>query len=791
MLQAPRRLAEFCRFNRFPLLWYFVATSFVVIAAVSVGLAYFLGGRDESRFVDMAEESASSDAHHILQLFHWNIVSGLDQEVLDKPQTMLMDAIKPKLDTFTRMTTYGLNVTGITVFDLQGNLIHTTSEAASITGAEREEAHEAIRGKPESTLFRDKEIIDLDGNRRILHVVRTYLPIADTPPDSANTGNILGVLRITRDVSDQLALAKTNAFRDAIIVSATTGGIIFVILFLVMFRADRAIAAGIKQQRLQREEVEGANSQLEQRNEELIKSQRELAVARDEATAATRAKSDFLANTSHELRTPLNAIIGYSEMLQEQAEDLDQDDFTPDLKKINSAGKHLLQLINEVLDLSKIEAGKMDLYLESFNIYQMVNDVVALTQPMVEKNANAFEVHCDESLGTMSADMTKLRQGLFNLLSNASKFTERGTISLEVTRASVDGTDRVSFSVSDTGIGMTPEQLQNLFQPFSQASASTSREYGGTGLGLSLSRNFLQLMGGDITAESVAGEGSIFTMTLPAQVEGPESRLDAVTGLRSDSAPEGAPKVLVIDDDPVAQDILFRSLSKEGFRVECASNGEEGIRLARELHPDVITLDVLMPGMDGWAVLSALKDAPDLSDIPVVMVTIVEDQNMGYMLGATEYVVKPVDRERLVSVLRKFRKDGEARSALIVDDDSGARKRLRRILEKEDWVVGEARNGRVALEQMEKSKPDLVLLDLMMPEMNGFEFVDRLIAREEWRTIPVVVLTAKDLDDQERRRLNGYVDGIVQKGSHGGEELLTEIHRVVTASVRKGDTRNS
>ena len=789
MMQAPRRLAGLIRFKRFPLLWYFVGTSFVAIAAVTVGLAFFLEGRDESRFVETAEESASRDAQHILQLFHWNIVSNLDQEVLDKPQTMLMDAIKPKLETFTRQTTFGLNITGITVFDLQGNVIHTTTEGTAITGMEQQLAHQAVQGELDSTLLRDREIIDLDGSRRILDVVRTVVPIRDTPPDSDRQGDIIAVLGIMRDVTDQLALAQTDAFRDAIIVSAATGIVLFVILFLVILRADRVIAAGIKQQSIQQEQMEEANSQLEQRNDELIESEKELAAARDEATSATQAKSDFLANTSHELRTPLNAIIGYSEMLQEQAEDLGQDDFTPDLQKINSAGKHLLQLINEVLDLSKIEAGKMDLYLETFNIHDMVKDVVAITHPLVEKNANAFDVHCDESLGTMQADMTKVRQGLFNLLSNACKFTEQGKISLDVTRTSENGVDWVSFGVTDTGIGMAPEQMRDLFQPFSQATASTSREYGGTGLGLALSRSFLHLMGGDITAESAAGEGSTFTMTPPAQVEGPMAPTGPVRESRPDPTADTISRVLVIDDDPTARDILSRSLSKEGFRVECASDGEDGLRMAREIRPDVITLDVLMPGMDGWAVLSALKEDADLADIPVVMVTIVEDQNMGYTLGATEYVVKPVDRERLVSVLKRYRKDSEARSVLIVEDDSGTRRMLRRILEREEWLVGEAQNGRVALERMGKSKPDLVLLDLMMPEMDGFEFVDRLFRREEWRSIPVVVLTAKDLDEQERRRLNGYVEGIIQKGAYGSEELLTEIRRLVTAAANKGDRK--
>ncbi len=486
MLQAPWRVAGLIRSKRFPLLWYFVATSFIAIAAVSVALAFLLDTRDERRFIERAEEQSIDEADHILKLFYWNIVQNLDQAVLDNPSTLLMDAIKPKLPAFTRMTTFGLNIAKFSVFDLQGNLVHATSP---VTGSEQQAAHQAIRGELDSDLVRQAELIDLDGKPRTLDVVQTYIPIRDTPPSSGELGNVLGVLGIVQDVTDSLALAETDAFRDAIIVAAATGGVLFLVLFLVIFRADRIIAGGIKQLQRQQEQVEEANSQLEERNQALIHSERELAVARDQALEATRAKSDFLANTSHELRTPLNAIIGYSEMLQEQAEDLGQDDFTPDLEKINAVGKHLLQLINEVLDLSKIEAGKMELYLESFSIHDMVNGVVVITHPLVEKNANTLEVTCDESLGTMRADLTKVRQGLLNLLSNACKFTEKGMISLKVARSTQNGVDWLSFRVADTGIGMTPDQMSTLFEPFSQASASTSSQYGGTGLGLGISPN--------------------------------------------------------------------------------------------------------------------------------------------------------------------------------------------------------------------------------------------------------------------------------------------------------------
>ncbi len=506
---------------------------------------------------------------------------------------------------------------------------------------------------------------------------------------------------------------------------------------------------------------------------------REIEAKSRELEVAGRHKSEFLANMSHELRTPLNAIIGYSEMLQEEAADLGTDAFVPDLKKINAAGKHLLELINAVLDLSKIEAGKMELYLEDFDVAGMVNDIAAVIQPLAEKNSNRLEVHCDERVGTMRADLTKVRQALFNLLSNACKFTERGTVSLAVAREAGANGDWVSFAVSDTGIGMTPEQMTRLFEEFSQADASVTRKYGGTGLGLALSRRLARMMGGDITVASEAGRGSTFTIRLPVTVA--ESQTEPAA---PSPAPESASTVLVIDDEAVVRDLMQRFLAKEGFRIVTAAGGEDGLRLARELRPDAITLDVMMPGMDGWSVLSALKADAETADIPVVMLTIVDDRNLGYALGAADYLTKPIDRERLAAVLKKYRRD---LPILVVDDDPVLRELLRRILEKEGYAVLEAENGRVGMERMRLS-PGLILLDLMMPEMDGFEFVAELRRHEAWRATPVVVVTAKELTDEDRQRLNGYVEKILEKGAYTRDALLSEVRDLVAASVarRKG-----
>lgn len=378
----------------------------------------------------------------------------------------------------------------------------------------------------------------------------------------------------------------------------------------------------------------------------------ELLRAQEEAESANHAKSAFLANMSHELRTPLNAILGYSEMLAEEAEEDGNDGYIPDLNKIQSAGRHLLALINDVLDLSKIEAGKTELYLEDFDVAEVVSDVATTIRPLVEKSGNLFEVELAPDLGGMTSDLTKVRQMLLNLLSNASKFTERGTVTLGVTREHGEDGDWLTFRVHDTGIGMTPDQLGRVFEAFAQADASTSRNFGGTGLGLAITRRFGRMLGGDVGAESEAGRGSTFTLRLPSR--SPAAPAPSVPeGAAGDDGHAHAGRVLLIDDDPVARGLLRRILTKSGFRVIEAADGASGVEMARAERPDVITLDVIMPGMDGWAVLRTLQDDPDLSAIPVVMLTVLNDRSLGDSLGAADYLTKPVDRQELVSTLQK------------------------------------------------------------------------------------------------------------------------------------------
>ncbi len=523
--------------------------------------------------------------------------------------------------------------------------------------------------------------------------------------------------------------------------------------------------------------LEASNSMALQQLEEIKLKSEALQIAQVAAEAASKAKSQFLANMSHELRTPLNAIIGYSEMLQEEADDLGTPEIKPDLQKIHGAGKHLLGLINDILDLSKIEAGKMTLYLETFEVQTLLNEVAATVQPMINKNGNQLTLEVAPEIGSMRADVTKVRQALFNLLSNASKFTDKGSITL---RARRQGADLV-FEVIDSGIGMTPDQVGRLFQAFAQADASTSKKYGGTGLGLALSRKFCQLMGGDLTVTSEYGKGSTFTATIPALVlEVAEEYTPTASVPTVGTLSKGfGPLVLVIDDDATVQDLLRRSLNRDGFRVETAADGATGLARARELRPAIITLDVMMPGMDGWEVLAALKEDPETADIPVIVVSIVDERGLGFSLGAADYLTKPLDFSRLSSVLNRHAKVGLGRRVLIVEDDEATQELLQKRLTKEGWQVVAASNGREALERLTQGPPDLVLLDLMMPEMDGFEFLEAFRKQPGCAQVTVVVMTAKILTPADHQRLRGQVSQVVAKTNLSPEMLAAEIRSVL------------
>jgi CheY-like chemotaxis protein len=388
----------------------------------------------------------------------------------------------------------------------------------------------------------------------------------------------------------------------------------------------------------------------------------------------------------------------------------------------------------------------------------------------------------------MHGDFSKLRQGLFNLVSNAAKFTHDGRIGVLAERLPMDGNEWIVFRVSDTGIGLSPEQIVRLFQPFTQADTSTTRKFGGTGLGLALTRHFCQMMSGDVTVHSVPDEGSVFTIKLPAAIDDPTQATPVAVDRRKatpvlnghtsgvmEPVPETRTCVLVIDDDPMQRDLMQRYLRKEGFTVRAAKGGAEGLELARKLLPAAITLDVMMPDLDGWTVLSMLKEDDVLRDIPVIMLTMVDDPARGFTLGASDYATKPVNRRRLSQILKKYMCLRPPCPVLVVDDEAAMRSLTRAILEKEGWTVSEAPNGIVALEIMKRERPRLILLDLAMPEMDGFTFAAEVRRHPEWRSIPIVVLSAQDLTSDDRKRLNGHVETIIRKHGDSRDSILEQV----------------
>jgi signal transduction histidine kinase/CheY-like chemotaxis protein/HAMP domain-containing protein len=516
---------------------------------------------------------------------------------------------------------------------------------------------------------------------------------------------------------------------------------------------------------------------------ELRQQNIELEQAREASEVANRTKSQFLANMSHELRTPLNAIIGYSEILQEDAADSGQPQFVPDLKKIEGAGRHLLGLINDILDLSKVEAGKMDVFIEEIDLASLLSEVNAIIAPLAAKNGNALAIQSSEAIGSIRSDRTKLKQCLLNVLSNASKFTHDGSLAVTVERFE---RSMIRMTISDTGIGMNEEQLGRLFQAFSQADASTTKQFGGTGLGLAITRHFCRLLGGDISATSTPGKGSTFTIvirdqTVP-QVSEPARGDELATAL---PAKGRSITVLIVDDDPASRDLLSTSLKREGYHTVQASGGDEALQLARKLRPDAITLDVLMPKTDGWAVLASLKADPELCKIPVIMVTIAPDRAIGLSLGAAEVMTKPVDRAELTSLLRHLlSRDGPI---LLVEDDLATRDTVRATIEKIGLSVAEVTNGKEALSWLaENPLPALILLDLMMPEMDGFEFLDAFNRNPEWRYVPVVIITAKQLTQAERGLLS--VRTVIEKGVSIDRDIAAIVGKAIGRIPSSGRT---
>jgi signal transduction histidine kinase/DNA-binding response OmpR family regulator len=522
-----------------------------------------------------------------------------------------------------------------------------------------------------------------------------------------------------------------------------------------------------------KEQLEEANRTLEARVEDRTKL---LAKAVKDAEEASKAKSSFLAKMSHELRTPLNAIIGYSEILREDAVDDGATRTADDLDKVLNAARHLLGLINDVLDISKIEAGKMELYLEDFEIMKILNVVIATAQPLVAKKGNALALDCPANIGTMHADATKVRQMLLNLLSNASKFTEKGTITLRVRRLPDDET--IELAVIDTGIGMTPEQLSRLFQAFSQADASTASRYGGTGLGLAISKQFAQMVNGDITVTSAAGAGSTFTIQLPASVAAKKLKIVNQGSPRLTRSPfpnEKRPKILVIDDDKDIRAVITDVLDQSGYEVFAAASGQQGLDLASQILPHLIILDLMMPGMDGWTVLTKLQHKPALADTPIIILSGASGLEMAMSLGAAAVLFKPVDARQLTAEIAAQIAPLPPSYILLVEDDNDSRILITRLLDSEGWNSRAVINGNAALRILKQGSPALIILDLKMAGMNGFELLEVIGKNPVWSKIPVVIVTSMDLTKEMRDYLTPRTVAILAKGHFSREEILSYI----------------
>jgi adenylate cyclase len=488
---------------------------------------------------------------------------------------------------------------------------------------------------------------------------------------------------------------------------------------------------------------------------------------------ASQNKSQFLSSMSHELRTPLNAIIGLTEMMVSNAARFGTEKAQEPLYRVHRAGTHLLGLINQVLDLSKIEAGKLELNPQTVNLAPLIDEVIGTARQLAEQNRNRLVVEALEDLGALTVDPMRLRQILLNLLSNACKFTQQGEVALRV-RKVVEGRNWIEFEVSDTGIGMTQEQQAKVFEEFVQADASTARRYGGTGLGLAITRKLAQLMGGDVTVASEPGKGSVFAVRLPASADSLPRQSIGLTGSHSPRAD----CVLVIDDDATARELIADNLKVEGFSVVTAAGGLEGLKLAKELRPMAITLDAMMPDLDGWSVLAALRQDAELAEIPVIMVTILDEQRRAASLGAAGYLTKPIDQHSLQRMIGRFRTSARPTRILLVEDDALQRELVREWLVGEQWLVHEAANGREALARLQVDKPDVILLDLMMPEMDGFQVVAVLQKEADWRDIPVIVITSLDLDAKDRERLNSGVQSVLVKETFRPAELVERIRQL-------------
>ena len=580
--------------------------------------------------------------------------------------------------------------------------------------------------------------------------------------------------------------------------------ITFISFLMILAIYRQIIANSIKKKNnqlvLKEQELEVANANLEERvAERTVELQKiyqdledknvKLEEAMSMANNANQSKSNFLANMSHELRTPLNAIIGLSELLVEELQEEKNETYLEPMTRIFGAGKHLLALINDILDLSKIEAGKMELFIEEFKLKDALNEILVISSPLAEKNNNKLLMECPDSIDIIKNDTTKLKQMLINLISNACKFTNNGQITLKITETIEQDRSMLDFAVTDTGIGITQEQITKLFGNFVQADSSNSKKFGGTGLGLAITKKMSELMGGDIKVTSEIGKGTTMTVRIPRVVQSNKPNTKDVASIASVQKIHQVElisdmKILVIEDNETESQIIDNYLKSSGYSATFTTNGEDGLKIALSSKPDLILLDIFLPGINGWEVLHSLNNNPQTCDINVVMISMLEEKNKGYVMGASDYLVKPFDQKQLVQTLSRYVINhnitgGNLGRVLIVDDDSDARLICRTALKSFNVKIDEATNGVEALEQISKNKPNLILLDLMMPVMDGFEVLSKLKSSLDLLDIPVIVNTSKELSSVDKKKLSGYTAKILHKGDASKDTILSEIKNII------------
>ena len=520
----------------------------------------------------------------------------------------------------------------------------------------------------------------------------------------------------------------------------------------------------------------------------------ELAEKNKEVERANRLKSEFVANMSHELRTPLNSILALSQILLDRLDGDLNEEQDKQVRIIERNGQNLLRLINDILDLSKIEAGRIDLVPSQFKLADVINAVRSTIAPLVADKGLQLQVELAPDLPVCYTDENKLKQILLNLLSNAAKFTERGGITVRVQHGQLVTATRngdpdrawITIEVQDTGIGIAPEHQATVWEEFRQIDGSLSRHYEGTGLGLAIVRRLVRLLGGEIELHSALGQGSTFRFSLLARFHEQEASAQPSAPAQGKTArpesryrPDDKPMVLVVDDDVEVIYILEKYLRDDGYQIETAQTGDDAIAKARQLHPFAMTLDVMLPGRDGWEVIQELKSDPQTSDIQIIMLSMLDNRQLGYSLGATDYLVKPVSRNDLLRRLGQLREGRVLRDVVVVDDDPIESRVLSTALSDEGLKVTAFTGGPPALEWLATHTPDLITLDLMMPGMDGFEVLDALRRQQHLKDVPVLVITAKDIFPEDRTRLNGRISAIIQKGPRQREELLLEVRETL------------